>query len=384
MQTSFLSRISKDDAPEARPMSLNLESEGDARIKKTYEFWRGTNAFFLSGKVMLGPRDETLMAKLFMLLVGLFSFVFYFVLLPAVGRHYHALLMTSFTACLVVFVMFYILTAIVEPGYLPHQNLLRVPETLNLNSEANRGLAQFLAGTLDYAFAGVNNIAPKGSKKANDMVSGGNRAEGVQPSKTNTAPTTSAVTKNGTPYGLAAGTDVVPPSLATGHPVEQPRVAYTAKYCVYCKIYRPERAFHCSKCNTCVRVFDHHCSLANNCVGKRNYRFFIGLVISGLSLNAVFAAGLILFYASSASLNGAAYRFFLLIMGMHCLFVLCFCMFHVFLCVVAGKTTKEFMNEVRAVNRSAENWDLLGWSEPLVNFGQLVPGDKANWLIDTY
>jgi hypothetical protein len=58
------------------------------------------------------------------------------------------------------------------------------------------------------------------------------------------------------------------------------------KWCRTCHIFRPPRAAHCSECNVCVERFDHHCPWMGQCIGKRNYRFFLGFVISCSALCA--------------------------------------------------------------------------------------------------
>ena len=50
------------------------------------------------------------------------------------------------------------------------------------------------------------------------------------------------------------------------------------KHCQQCLIARPLRAVHCMVCGSCVEKLDHHCPWVGNCIGKRNYRYFIGLV----------------------------------------------------------------------------------------------------------
>ena len=37
---------------------------------------------------------------------------------------------------------------------------------------------------------------------------------------------------------------------------------------------------HCLRCNRCTLGFDHHCKYVNNCVGVKNYKYFLGLLVS--------------------------------------------------------------------------------------------------------
>jgi len=62
--------------------------------------------------------------------------------------------------------------------------------------------------------------------------------------------------------------------------VEVNGVRISLKWCRTCKIFRPPRAAHCSECNVCVERFDHHCPWMGQCIGRRNYRFFLGFVVS--------------------------------------------------------------------------------------------------------
>ncbi|SPJ10959.1 palmitoyltransferase, putative [Plasmodium sp. DRC-Itaito] len=47
--------------------------------------------------------------------------------------------------------------------------------------------------------------------------------------------------------------------------------------CDICGFVQPESK-HCKVCNKCVSVFDHHCMWVNNCIGKKNYKYFVGLL----------------------------------------------------------------------------------------------------------
>jgi len=76
--------------------------------------------------------------------------------------------------------------------------------------------------------------------------------------------------------------------------VEVNGVSIPLKWCHTCRIWRPPRASHCSECNVCVERFDHHCPWMGQCIGRRNYRFFLGFVIS-VCLLCLYTAGFSLY-----------------------------------------------------------------------------------------
>ncbi|EDV27357.1 uncharacterized protein TRIADDRAFT_21672, partial [Trichoplax adhaerens] len=59
---------------------------------------------------------------------------------------------------------------------------------------------------------------------------------------------------------------------------------YSKNRCTSCDFIKPARSKHCTYCNHCVARFDHHCVWVNNCIGRRNIAYFIGLLISLLTI----------------------------------------------------------------------------------------------------
>lgn len=50
--------------------------------------------------------------------------------------------------------------------------------------------------------------------------------------------------------------------------------------CSICDSIVSPTSKHCGQCNRCVDRFDHHCRWLNTCIGKRNYWYFISLILS--------------------------------------------------------------------------------------------------------
>ncbi|XP_041455263.1 uncharacterized protein LOC121408025 isoform X2 [Lytechinus variegatus] len=51
-------------------------------------------------------------------------------------------------------------------------------------------------------------------------------------------------------------------------------------HCYLCEVNVHKSSKHCSACNKCVIGFDHHCKWLNSCIGSRNYRLFIGCLVT--------------------------------------------------------------------------------------------------------
>ena len=64
--------------------------------------------------------------------------------------------------------------------------------------------------------------------------------------------------------------------------------------CVTCKILRPIRSKHCIVTNKCVDRFDHFSPIINKPIGRRNYLYFLGFLVSAayesLSINVLYGA----------------------------------------------------------------------------------------------
>ncbi|CAD8212537.1 unnamed protein product [Paramecium pentaurelia] len=68
-------------------------------------------------------------------------------------------------------------------------------------------------------------------------------------------------------------------------------VAKSEKSCQLCTLIKEQGTYHCSKCDICVRGYDHHCPWVGKCIGEANiieFQMFL------LSLLFFFTCNLIL------------------------------------------------------------------------------------------
>jgi hypothetical protein len=53
-------------------------------------------------------------------------------------------------------------------------------------------------------------------------------------------------------------------------------------YCKKCNLFflPEENIYHCFDCNVCVKQLDHHCSVVRKCITKKNFVYFILMIVS--------------------------------------------------------------------------------------------------------
>ena len=133
MQSSFLSKLSSKMSKQLNKPINQISYENH---NKTYQFWKGRNRFLLNGNLIFGPPTESIFVYIFLIFLAIKFVAFYFFFIPNSSLTNTAIIQITYPVCTFLFLIFYILTAIVEPGYLPHQNLLNTHEVLNLDSDS--------------------------------------------------------------------------------------------------------------------------------------------------------------------------------------------------------------------------------------------------------
>ncbi|XP_019175166.1 PREDICTED: protein S-acyltransferase 8-like [Ipomoea nil] len=189
--------------------------------KRVYQVWKGSNKFFLGGRLIFGPDARSLLITLLLVIVPVTIFCVF------VARHLrhqfsphnagYAIIVVSIVFTIHVLVLL-LLTSARDPGIVPR------------NSHPPEEEFRFDAS----------------------VDTGGRQTPSLQ------FPRTKEVMVNGVPVKV--------------------------KYCDTCMLYRPPRCSHCSICDNCVERFDHHCPWVGQCIGLRNYRYFFCFVSSAMLL----------------------------------------------------------------------------------------------------
>ncbi|XP_026377075.1 probable protein S-acyltransferase 7 [Papaver somniferum] len=195
-----------------------IDSNGGT-TKRVYQLWKGSNRFFLGGRIIFGPDARSLIFTVSLIAIPVILFCS-FDSQRLINEFQHSLgsLIIAIPVILTIHIMVLLfLTSGRDPGIIP-----RNPHPPEPEDEGGP------------------------SSLSNDWSRNQGSTSGLPPTK-----------------------DV----LVNG-------IAVKVKYCHTCMLYRPPRCSHCSICNNCVERFDHHCPWVGQCIGKRNYRFFFMFVSS--------------------------------------------------------------------------------------------------------
>ena len=410
MQSSFFSRSTKVDSLQLPETSIVKELETSEPSKRVYEFWKGSNRFKFNGKLILGPKEDNLIILSFNFFILLYTACFYLIILPEIqDNEYFWITGISYGVCLAIFYTFYILTSFTEPGYLPHSNLLSVPNTLNISTDNNKKIIRRISGLANYDFNRTNYVEPPNNIAITINAAKDNKAMLVESNIVSVvnSDNRSSFMSNYTGYRKQFRSESISPvNVCQNSDIKDSKNLETLKtqpdispqqdsevvindsapeikpdrYCVYCNIYKLERSSHCSKCNSCVRVYDHHCTLANNCIGKRNYWCFLGFVIFGFILSSYFVIAIFIIENQNPQISNIIYYLIWALFGVQCLIIFSFGIFHLSLNFIFRKTTKEFFNDERVTQDSKEDKDSCVPSESLINFEQLLTKEQIDVL----
>lgn len=320
MQTSFLSQISQEQNI-SQELAIIDEGERKNAEKRVFHFWLGKNVFLFKGQLMLGPSDSRWFLYSYILVVIFFSLIFYEAILPNLETSNNLEISIGFSVCIFFLCLFSVLTSATEPGVLPHSNLIASPSTLNLERAEHKKVFESLSERVD---ANKENIQAeeKNSKKI---------------------------------------------ILEDASSTEK----QTKRFCSACKIYKPTKAYHCVKCNNCVRNFSHHCMLVNNCIGKRNYKYFMLMIFFGFCSDLYFVTCLVFHHSKIDPRSNFFYKMFLFVIAFFSILVLCFCAYYLVTFLFGWLFEKKETADVDT-ELPSENNDFCQNSPSMIHFEKVI------------
>uniref|UniRef100_A0A2K6MZK5 Palmitoyltransferase n=1 Tax=Rhinopithecus bieti TaxID=61621 RepID=A0A2K6MZK5_RHIBE len=160
----------------------------------------------------------------------------------------------------------------------------------------------------------------------------------------------------------------------------------TIRYCEKCQLIKPDRAHHCSACDSCILKMDHHCPWVNNCVGFSNYKFFLLFLLYSL-LYCLFVAATVLeyfikFWTNELTDTRAKFHvlFLFFVSAMFFISVLSLFSYHCWL-VGKNRTTIESFRAPTFSYGPDGNGFSLGYSK---NWRQVFGDEKKYWLLPIF
>jgi len=319
----------------------DIKIEGDETLSSIplYKIWPGNNRFYLNGKIMVGPKTDRISNCLAWILIVGITVLFFVLALPFLWKNVNIFLPLISIYLFISTVIFFLLTTLTDPGIIPRKCIW----------EAKGGIPWPFNGKEDEKSDKLGEGKEENEVEHRNVIQGA-----IEVAIENL----DALTRN-----EAVG-------IADDNLINKTK----QKYCKTCQIYRPPRASHCNDCGNCVEVFDHHCAFVNNCIGRRNYKYFLGFLVSAVLMGVCEIAGFVIMLISSVNESGTvtentilknstAVIVVILVVGIPSAIVLCtvifLCCYH-FSLVYSGRTTKEKIKKINVQHglgkRAHVNW----------------------------
>jgi len=197
-----------------------------------YKFWPSQNRFFCKGRFMGGPKSDKIPNISAWAILIATTIIFFAVAFPYLLNDDTLMLPLISIYLILSTVAFFLLTSFTDPGIIPRKSIWSLDNEL-------KDLLQF---TSNKEKENTETNSPLNSPKLGPM----------------------------------------------------PNLTNDLKFCPDCNFYRPKKTTHCRFCGNCVSLRYTHFHFINNCIGRRNYRYFIGFMMSLILLTICFLTSFII------------------------------------------------------------------------------------------
>jgi len=185
-----------------------------------YKVWPSKNSFYFKGRIMTGPKADITPNLIGWLFILVPSLIYYGLVFKYILKDVTLIMPFLSTYLFLCTVIFLILTSFTEPGIIPRKSIWEINGEIPFPYNGNQALFESKNGQIT-----LNASCNK--------------------------------------------------SLSSQNPLS---------FCQICQIYKPKKTVHCNYCGNCVEIFHRHCHFLRNCIGKRNYKYFVGFLVSSTLL----------------------------------------------------------------------------------------------------